>query len=105
MIEFSGRDVSIARVHRTGRWAEYGELLTLFFIHAMAMGMWFVPLTSVLDAHGLHAIRPYAFATSAVAALVSPLFFGGLADRHWSPVVVLRWLAALTGLAMALATT
>jgi MFS family permease len=71
----------------------------------MGMGMWFVPLTSVLDAYGLHAIRPYAFATSAIAALVSPLFFGGLADRHLSPVQVLRWLAALTGVAMALATT
>jgi hypothetical protein len=97
--------MSPLRVHRTGRWAEFGELLVLFFIHAMGMGMWFVPLTSVLDAYGLHAIRPYAFATSAIAALVSPLFFGGLADRHLSPVQVLRWLAALTGVAMALATT
>ncbi len=67
--------------------------------------MWFVPLTNVLDAYGLHSIRPYAFATSGIAALVSPLFFGGLADRHWSPVQVLRWLAALTAAAMALATT
>lgn len=78
--------------------------MTLFFIHAMGMGMWFVPLTNVLDAHGLHVIRPYAFATSAIAALVSPLFFGGLADRHLSPVVVLRWLSALTAVAMVLAT-
>jgi MFS family permease len=90
---------------RRGRWAEYGELIGLFFIHAMGMGMWFVPLSPVLDAHGLHVIRPYAFATGAIAALVSPLAIGALADRHVSPVRVLRWLAVLTGLAMALATT
>jgi nucleoside transporter len=92
-------------VRRNGRWAEYGELIVLFFIHAMGMGMWFVPLSRVLDAHGLQSIRPYAFATSAVAALVSPLFFGGIADRHISPVRVLRWLAFGTAIAMASATT
>ena len=104
-LEFFTGAVSIARVRRTGRWAEYGELIVLFFIHAMGMGMWFVPLSRVLDAYGLQAIRPYAFATSAVAALVSPLFFGGIADRHMSPVRVLRWLAFWTAAAMALATT
>jgi len=65
--------------------------------------MWFVPLSTVLDAHGLHAIKPYAFATSALAAFVSPLIFGAMADRHASPVKVLRGLAAATAAAMALA--
>ena len=59
----------------------------------MALGMWWVPLTTVLEAEGMHAIRPYAFATSALAALVSPLVFGALADRHLGPVRVLRWIA------------
>jgi MFS family permease len=67
--------------------------------------MWFVPLSSVLEAHGLAAIRPYAFATSGVAAFVSPLLFGAMADRHASPVKVLRWLAFATAVAMALAST
>ena len=69
----------------------------------MAMGAWFVPLGSVLDAHGLQAIKPLAFATSATAALISPLIFGAMADRHASPVRVLRWLALATAAAMALA--
>jgi MFS family permease len=69
------------------------------------MGMWFVPLGMVLDAHGLHSIRAYAFATSAVAAFISPLIFGAMADRRGSPVVVLRWLAVATAVAMALAST
>jgi MFS family permease len=89
----------------TIRRAEYFELVVLFFIHGMAMGMWFVPLSAVLDAHGLNHIRPYAFATSAIAAFVSPLIFGAMADRHAAPVVVLRWLAVATAASMALATT
>jgi MFS family permease len=93
------------RVLTTIRRAEYFELIVLFFIHAMAMGMWFVPLSAVLDAHGLNHIKPYAFATSAVAAFVSPLIFGAMADRHAAPVVVLRWLAVATAVSMALATT
>lgn len=93
------------RVLRTIRRAEYAELVALFFLHAMAMGMWFVPLSTVLDAHGLHAIKPYAFATSALAAFVSPLIFGAMADRHASPVKVLRGLAVATAATMALAST
>lgn len=67
------------------------------------MAMWFVPLTTVLGANGLDGIRPYAFATSALAAFVSPLIFGAMADRHVSPVRVLRWLGVATAAAMALA--
>jgi MFS family permease len=93
------------RVRKTNRWAEYTELAVLFFLHGMAMAMWFVPLTTVLDAHGLAEIRPFAFATSAVAAFVSPLLFGAMADRHVGPVRVLRWLALATAAAMTLAST
>lgn len=69
------------------------------------MGMWFVPLSTVLDANGLHDIKPFAFASSAIAAFISPLIFGAVADRHVSPVVVLRWLSLATAGAMALAAT
>jgi MFS family permease len=91
------------RVQRPGIWLERSELITLFFLHGMALGMWFVPLTRVLDAHGLGAIRPFAYATSAVAAFISPLIFGAMSDRHASPVKVLRGLAVATAVAMALA--
>ena len=85
--------------------AAYLELVGLFFIQGAALGMWFVPLSGVLDAHGLHSIRPYAFAASALAAFVSPLIFGAMADRHASPVLVLRGLALATAVAMALTST
>jgi len=93
------------RVLRTIRRAEYAELVVLFFIQGAALGMWLVPLSTVLDAHGLRAIKPFAFAASALAAFVSPLIFGAMADRHASPVNVLRGLALATAVAMALAST
>jgi MFS family permease len=91
------------RVQQTSGWANYVKLSTLFFLHGMSMAMWFVPLSTVLDAYGLHAIKSYAFAASAVAAFISPLIFGAMADRHLGPVRVLRWIAVSTALAMALA--
>jgi MFS family permease len=93
------------RVLRTIRRAEYAELVALFFLQGAAMSIWFVPLSTVLDAHGLHDIKPFAFATSALAAFVSPLIFGAVADRHASPVKVLRGLALATAVAMTLAST
>src|SRR5450432_1383008 len=89
---------------KTIRKAEYFELMGLFFIQWMAMSVWFVPLSSVLNTHGLDAIKPYAFAASAIAAFVSPLIFGAMADRHASPVKVLRGLMVATAVAMLLAT-
>ncbi|MBI3413823.1 MAG: MFS transporter [Verrucomicrobia bacterium] len=93
------------RVLRTIRRAEYAELVALFFIQGAALGIWLVPLSTVLDAHGLHAIKPFAYATSALAAFVSPLIFGAMADRHASPVKVLRGLSLATAIAMTLAST
>ncbi len=89
----------------TNRWVAYGELGTLFFLHGAAMSMWFVPLTSVLDAYGLHGIKPYAYATFGLAAFVSPLLFGAMADLHLGPVRVLRWVAAGVAISLALLST
>ena len=82
------------------RWAEYGELTALFFLQSMAVGIWMVPLSVVFKAHSLEGIAPYAFATSALAAFVSPLIFGAMADRHASPVAVLRGLSVASAIAM-----
>jgi MFS family permease len=84
-------------------WLVYTELTALFLVQGAALAMWFVPLTNVLDAHGLHAIKPFAFATTGLAAFISPLFFGAMADRHTSPVTVLRGLALASAAAMMLA--
>ena len=93
------------RVLRTLRKAEYAELVVLFFLQGAALSMWFVPLTTVLDANGLHAIKPFAYAATALAAFISPLVFGAVADRQVSPIRVMRWLSLATAAAMALAST
>jgi len=90
-------------VFKTLKRAEYYELMALFFLQGVALAAWFVTLGSVLDAHGMAGLKPWAYACSAVAAFISPLIFGAMADRHASPVKVLRGLALATGAAMALA--
>lgn len=102
-MNFGGRGGVLRGVLTTLRRAEYAELIGLFALQGAALGMWIVPLSAVLEAHGLGGIRTYAFATSGLAAFVSPLLFGAVADRHASPVAVLRWLAVATAAAMALA--
>ena len=94
--------MSSLRVLKSLRKIEYVELIALFFVNGMGMGMWFVPLGSVLDTHGLTGIKAYAFATSALAAFITPLIFGAMADRHVSPVKVLRGLVSATAVTMAL---
>ncbi len=89
-------------VRRPAPWAQYTELTALFYIQSMATAMWMVPLSIVLETHGLHRLIPYAFATTAAAAFVSPLIFGAMADRHVPPVKVLRWLAVAAGGTMAI---
>jgi MFS family permease len=89
----------------TLRKTEYAELMILFFIQAVAMAIWFVPLGPILDAHRMHFIKPFAFAASAVAAFISPLMFGAMADRHVPPATVLRWLALATSLMTAVIAT
>ena len=78
------------------------------------MGMWFVPLGSVLDGNGytdVHilglavSVKALAFATSGIAAFISPLVFGAIADQRMAPVKLFRWLALATGCAMCAATT
>jgi MFS family permease len=92
-------------VLKTLRKAEYAELVVLFFIQSTAMAMWFVPLGSILDAHGMGVIKPFAFAAAAVATFVSPLMFGAMADRHVPPARVLRWLATTTAASMVVVST
>jgi MFS family permease len=92
-------------VLKTLRRAEYAELIALFFLQGAASGMWLVPLSAVLDSYGLQPIKVWAFATNALAAVVSPLIIGGMADRSGSPVRVLRGLSLATAAATALAGT
>lgn len=83
-------------MERELRLSEKIELMGLLFLHGMALAAWFVPLGPVLDAAGLGSMKPFAFGASAIAALLSPLFFGALADRSVPPTKVLRWISFVT---------
>jgi nucleoside transporter len=85
----------------TPRW----KLATLFFINAAAIGMWNVPFGNVLKAHGLESIIGYAYACSGVAAFISPLAVGALADQAIPPAKLVRWLSVMTATFLALAFT
>jgi MFS family permease len=99
-LEICGGTMSPHRVLRTLRRAEYAELIALFFIQGAALGMWFVPLSGVLGGSGLDEIKPFAFTAYAIAAFISPLIFGAMADRDVSPVKVLRGLSFATAVAI-----
>lgn len=64
------------------------------------MGMWSVPLANIFAAHGRAHLVPWVLATSAIAAFISPLFVGALADQKVSPTRLMRWLALSTGMAL-----
>jgi nucleoside transporter len=88
------------------RWQRL-KLCTLFCAQAHGIGLWYVPFSNVLRAHGLEMLTPYAFACSSVAAFISPMLVATLADRHLSAERILRWLLmggavflALTALAL-----
>lgn len=68
------------------------RLCALFFLHAHALGLWGVNLSNVLKSHGFERIVPYVFACNSIAALISPLAVGALADQRMAPERVLRWL-------------
>lgn len=77
-------------------------LATLFFFTALPMGMWGVPLANVFTAHGRGHLVPWVLATTSLAAFISPLFVGAMADQKHSPVLLVRWLTAATSAALLL---
>lgn len=82
--------------------ASLWKLALLFFCIAMPMGMWNVPLANIYTAYGKGHLVPWVLATSAIAAFISPIIVGSLADQKISPTLLLRWLALATGCALAL---
>ncbi|MES2594395.1 MAG: MFS transporter [Verrucomicrobiota bacterium] len=76
------------------------RLAILFFVTAMPMGLWSVPLANVFTAYGKGHLVPWVLSTTAVAAFISPLFVGALADQRMAPTRLMRWLALLTSVSM-----
>lgn len=73
-------------------------LAIVFFLQWCAAGMWNVPFSNILKAAGLASYIAPAFACNAIAAFISPLLVGSLADRGFPPVKLLRILFWLSGI-------
>ena len=67
-------------------------LAALFFMLGHALALWSINFSGVLVAYGYKDWVSYAWATNAVAAIISPLIVGALADQCYSSELVLRWL-------------
>jgi MFS family permease len=62
------------------------DLAVLFFLHAAALACYTVPLANVLKTHGIsEGAITMAFCTGGIAAFISPMMAGSLADRQVSP--------------------
>ncbi len=72
-----------------------------FFVLAQAIALWFVPFSNVFKAYGLEWMIPYALASTAVAALISPIITGAMADRHYSATRLLGYLSLATAAMLA----
>jgi MFS family permease len=70
----------------------------LFFLHSLAPGLWMISLGNVLNASGHGMWVALAFALGPVAALVSPLWVGSLADQRVEAQKLLRWLCGLSAI-------
>lgn len=77
-------------------------LAVLFFCTALPMGMWGVPMANIFSAYDRGHLVPWVLATSGIAAFISPLFVGALADQRVSPTHLMRWLSLATGAALAM---
>lgn len=73
------------------------SLCVLFFLHAAAMAAYAVPFPNVLKAYGLKDLVAFAVGTGSVAAFISPMIAGSLADRRVAPERLLAVLCTLAG--------
>ena len=78
------------------------QLSVLFFILASALALWNFNFSAVLAAHGYSDIVRYAWAANGVAAFISPLIVGAVADLRFSSELVLRWIGSGAAICLAL---
>nr|WP_281375579.1 MFS transporter [Haloferula luteola] len=76
----------------------------VFFVIGMSPGFYYPALTNLLTARGLdsHFIQ-WTWLASPIAALISPVFVGALADNRFSGQKVLGWLSLLSAVLLAIA--
>ena len=76
------------------------RLSIMMFLQFFAWGTWFVTLGLALDKHSLGSLKGAAFESAPIAAIISPLFLGLIADRLFSSERVMGVLMLLGGAIM-----
>jgi nucleoside transporter len=76
------------------------QISVLMFLHAFALGAYVVPLPTVMAAYGLGDHVTLVFIMASLAAFISPLIFGSLADRKFGPEPLLGIVTLGAGLLM-----
>lgn len=72
----------------------------LMFLHAFAIGAYSVPLATVMKAKGMEHLIVYPLVIAAIAAFISPMIVGSLADRKYAPERLLAVVTLGSGLLM-----
>ena len=71
------------------------KLSTMMFIEYFIWGAWYVPLWQYLDKLGYSATQiAWSYSCTGIAAIVSPVLVGVIADRYFSAQKVLAFLHA-----------
>ncbi|OCL29749.1 nucleoside permease [Gilliamella sp. wkB171] len=80
------------------------KLSSMMFLEWFIWGAWFVPLWQFLSYHGFSAAQiSLCYATTAMAAVISPIIIGSITDRYFAAQKVLAVLCILGALLMYLA--
>jgi nucleoside transporter len=76
------------------------RLSTMMFLQFFAWGAWFVTLSMALSENNLGDAIAGAYGSAPIAAIISPLFLGIIADRFFSSERIMGFLLAAGGILM-----
>src|SRR5690606_10602391 len=76
------------------------RLSIMMFLQFFVWGAWYVTVGNYMGAHGLTDFIANAYSVGPIAAIISPLFLGLVADRYFATEKVLGLMHLLGGVAM-----
>jgi nucleoside transporter len=76
----------------------FTRLCVMMLLQYMTYGSWWATIGLVLSSHGLGNIVGLAFSLAAIAAMISPMVIGAIADRFFQSQKILALMHALGGL-------
>jgi nucleoside transporter len=81
---------------------DYERLAVMMFLQFFVWGAWYLSVSMYMYAHGMGAVRYYAYTAGPLAAIISPFITGMIADRFFNTERILGILFLLAGVFMLL---